>query len=367
MDVLDRVLWDEYKNNCKYDIYSESRKYLNRFAVVSRWLRLQYYLPCILSQYAISSKKVCHVTVLQDAYFDQWIKCISIYSYEKVLILPEGRFGYSTYRSLNLTNEAHALSSLATSNILKDSAISSIQQRLSGHYSSSSLAFYMSEYDLTNNIAALTPSIDNAKLNLILFLHCHNDSANIDYEPCRTSQYIDYFDFETHLLSFCANNPEISLIIRPHPSASATRWRRDEENAMNELKTLASSIPNVQIDQSRSSVKDFLSSQPPDTLAISGKGSVAIECALFGVPCLNFYKNLFTELGISTYLESLSMLLQLRQNLLKPQDLDNARSMAIAYEAFVVHRQSVGHFFDMKAQSPPVEPLSKPPELFQVY
>ena len=353
LEVLRRVIWDDYIRRSDLVSTKYCREYLAYRQIILARATLRYFFPSILFQYILLNNRIRGLSVVQDGYYDQWLKVYAVEFCGKPVFLPESRFGFSVYSTLSLSRESEVIKDVCT-NIpyeYESDSLLSIDNRLLGCYRQSSLSSYLSSVNFESS-ALPEPFTAPSEQAFILFLHVFADAPNIELEPGRLSPYCDHYHFLLDSLDFFSAHPELTLYIRPHPASLSSLYYSRESSILESIRSYILSLPNVHFTATDTCVRDFVESFSSKPVGITGRGSVSVELATLGVPVLNYFRSVYTELGISTYLPSIHSVKSILNAIRDPGYINSACQSAISYESFVLLRQKTSFLFDSATHEP---------------
>ena len=135
-----------------------------------------------------------------------------------------------------------------------------------------------------------------------------------------------FYDFVLAIIDWVEDRDDTCLFFRFHPHS---KTYPQDTKYIEAIKNIVNRKNNIKIINSDFSVKEMVSRLDQKLIAvITGFGSVSLELAWNGVLCFNYKRNVYTELGVSRYLERFEDLFASSD-----EPLEDIRKRAIEVEA----------------------------------
>ena len=304
-EILFRGLWDEVIRNVspKASSLKSSSDYLRLYdGVVKKETNNKTHL---IVQNLIKSKKISSLVLMQEAYYELWLAVIGA-KYEKILIYPETELGFIRGELLSIRRRKELYLKIFNKLTKKhiEEATDSLSNRTNGDYKKSTLGNYV--YAPISKIPfKLENEVNDFKNILIYFMHSFTDSPNYSVSSLKEFIYIDHYAFLLEFLRVTKLHPKSLVLLRFHPHGHSYQGDVKYEQQIREL---VDGIDNVKMVSSDVPLVSLRNAFGKKLKALTGFGSVAQECAFLNIPIYSYKKNIYTEIGISKYIENINVL-----------------------------------------------------------
>ena len=254
---------------------------------------------------------------------------------------PEGPLGSTVRRTFSFASDYGRITELAAEGgvDLLRRAENSLDKRCAGVYEGTSRAYYMSrsyrhQTSMNHEGGTAEPSrtASIAQENMVLFLHQFGDTANARHYDYSAMPFLDYFDMALHVLeSFAAAKQPLHFKFHP-----LTGRYRGDAPASAVIKDLIQNSEYLHQLPGSFNARDL--SLLPNPVAITGRGSIAVETAYLNIPTLLLVDSCMVEAGLGERMESLDSL-QSQATRLAKGPRPKTRDKAIFYEAGLLAAQ----------------------------
>jgi hypothetical protein len=334
-ELLKRCIGDVELNLIRSDtvVSRHSDEYLDNVNKrIERKINIQKPLY-IKVQSIFGSPRVSSLAIVQNAYIEKWYSSIATKTYGMSLIEPESQYGYKVTKpnqectDLGLENQLQK--KLSNEDLIK--AKCSLENRINGNFAGTSIGFYMYDSEISENQPETFSLHTSDVFKVILFMHCFSDSPNIAINSLSDFHYIDHYHYILKMIESIKDFANVELFLKPHPSSFSHRFIAKESIFIKSLQQMIRQSDRIHILSHRLSLRAVSQLFNETFIAVTGCGSVTVECAYLGIPIVNYINNIYTKLGISKLSLHPSHFLSELENISTP--CHNAKKAAIAYEA----------------------------------
>jgi len=302
-DILYRCLWDlELRKKQKVfqlDVLRSSYQ-LQYDSFVKKINKKKYALACSI----LAGDRIDSYHLVQESFLDLWLANVA-QELGKTIYFSESAFGSIKIKRLSWHKKKELYSNVISK--LNESELSvgenSLKARSEGKYVESSLGDYFSYYKdpPKEGLGLADISKASCRYNIVLFLHAFVDSPNVELYSIEDFPFIDHYDFFLSIVDWVADKDDTCMFVRFHPHS---KLYPQDRKYIETVKNIVDGKSNIKIINSDFSIKEILINfDKKSFMAITGNGSVSLEMAWNGVQCFNYKRNIYTELGVSRYLE----------------------------------------------------------------
>jgi len=283
------------------------------------------------------------VIISQESYEEWSYSCLAL-KYSKKLVVLESKIGLLAYTNINndlnylIGNYQKSISQNITHDEMKN-AEQNLTQRVQGNYVSKNM-FYMKKIDKSE-----VYKIKNYKEKpILLFLHAFADAPNRKILNSKLTSFIDFYDISLFVIEYCIKN-KVPLYIKPHPNredyVSDKVFTDNLKKLLEHKKKLNKDFYYEWIDGFFPSI-NFKNFQMP--VAVTGRGSVQVECGFLGIPIATFIKTEQEAFEFSKFLKSKDEFDSFYKNIYENYEINNSKINAIKFEATMEKFESIRIF-----------------------
>lgn len=293
----------------------------------------------------ILSLSGCKGLMITQQSTDDWPWAFLAAKCNKRIFEPEGLLGSAVRSELSLDGDIRRLQRLQQMADPEEyrTAADDLERRTRGDYEGTSRANYMSKAHTSANdlLRIKGDDLPLAGVNrvTVFFAHQFGDTPNArvyDYSRC---QYWDYFDMALDVIHQFENAGE-TLLVKLHPLTGSYRGDKKASASLLELIGQCEHVYLLPVDFNVGSLETL-----PNPVALTGRGSVAVECAYSGTPVAFLMDCWAARMGLGPVLEP-DVSLPVQVECLRSQALDpwEAKRRAIAFEVSLKMSQDSGFY-----------------------
>ena len=307
-DILRRGIWDEkIKAIPVGKIYQNEKKYLDeRDIAINSDLNLngKRYEGV---QKLLLRDRVVGIILIQEAYFELWLSAV-VFEFDKFVIYPESEFGYIKVKNFDVSSKAAIYNDIfkKMDPIFIDKAKSSLENRFLGNVKDSSLRYYADAYKFGDNQKKWVGDCKSYSHAIIFFMHTFTDSPCYGVLDDTDIAYADHFDFCLKFFKAMQSYRHVKLYLRFHPQSKYFPY---DSGYIKNVDELISNNSNIEVIPDSITVGEIFKSIPLPLVALSGYGSVTLECAFGGIKVYNYKRSIYTELGVAIKLDDLEQII----------------------------------------------------------
>lgn len=297
--MFNEKISEKFRGNNFVD-YTEYRSLFKKFA---NYKLDKEYLKCLCKLFNL--KNLESIILTQDSY-TEWATTSLALKYKVKLIVLESKIGTAVYSHLKKDlNEQIGEYQLKLSKSISEKELkiaeNNLEERVFGNYISKNM-FYMKQIQKEKQYEIKS----KLKKPIILFLHAFGDAPNRRILNKDLSCFVDFYDMALFIIDTCFQK-KIPLYIKPHPNRQDYKsdiiFQNSIQKVLLKYKDLDNSFYYEWIDDFFPSFK-FKELENP--VAITGRGSVQLECGYLGIPMLTFIKTEHMAFSFSKFVKSQS-------------------------------------------------------------
>lgn len=355
----DIFLRDLHKNNDieflpinYYEIKNSFSKFFKNFKIDKKKYR-QLIELCLFENLEIA--------YTEEAY-EEWRNVIIFYKFKKKIYNFENIYGFieiSGNKNISFNERINNFFLIKTSHIenrFLEIAKKNLDSRTQGNYNSSSL-FHTRKpnYNLRDkyNIKQIR---DNA---IFLFNHAFADASN--KRAFKNNLFSSYYAMTIFVIEFAAKN-NFPIYIKPHPTRytfiSEQKYNFSLKKALIENKK---NYPDFYYEIIDGEFNNAELLKFNNLIAITGRGTVSIECGYLGIPIINMYESFGNYAFCNNYEHNMN-LFNLIKDVKKNYNKSKSQSDAIKIEAVLekLNSERLIEFTNISKETGKIKNLEKP-------
>lgn len=317
-----RNYWDKEMRSNSRPISTNHAIYMNDFISFCNRKKLKRIFD--LTKATVSITNLRAISLTQTSYED-WATYLIADKVNIPVYFCEGHYGMTKYKQNVHSYEMNYITEHKNEIVpFLEPAKVSMENRVNGKFSASTLSYYMDNIKMDITDGELTSE------KFILYLHCFGDSANNTLVEYRET-IVDYYHETLRILEQFENCRQ-NIIIKFHPLSSSYSFDR---KIMPVFRKFVDSLQYVNVIEGEFSISDLYNINPEITV-LSSRGSILSEACYAGLRTGCFTKNILNDLcGIK--------LIKIDDNLVdncKAIEPSPAKHHALLPEALRLYKQS---------------------------
>lgn len=295
IDITIRKL---FKSNKKWDPvnFSSCEEYihfLNKKSELNKMEILKFRLISGIFREANVKGLIISQTGLED-----WVYAAIAFENNKRVFETESLYGFFEIQRDFVRGEKDIFDAYRKFKTISDNRAAevSLKNKCEGRYEQTNFSSYHSSIQ-SEDYQWLFDSLEGVQI--IFYAHAFTDAPNaLTSKKTRSNYFLDYFSMTWRFIDFCVHK-NISAIIKLHPSGVQYPLDFMFDNKIQELCKNHSNLTFITKKFPLSLIKRF----NRQILIATGRGSITLEAAYLGFSVLNLQRNIYTEIGVASYLD----------------------------------------------------------------
>ena len=297
----------------------------------------------------------------EDSY-EEWSNVIVFYKYKKKIYNFENIYGFieiSQHENLTLEERLNNLFKKLSTDIEKkylEIAKTNLNNRVKGIYNSASL-FHTKRPDIINRKYY---KIKNIKENA-LFLFCHAFADASNKRAFKASSFSSYYEMSLFIIEFAIEN-NYPLYIKFHPTRysfnSEQKFNLSLKKALLEKKKMN---PNFYYELIEDEFNNDELLNLKNVIAITGRGTISIECGYLGIPIINMFRN-FDNFNFCYNYDDYKNLNNLIKDIKLSYDKKKSKEDAIKMESILekINQDRLIEFINISKETGKIKKIDRP-------
>lgn len=340
--VAVRSLSDE---TCRWNVDATALRVsggAGRFPVDRRALQLLLDLEDI--SHVLSSPRVGGLIISQQSY-DDWALAGVALQVGIPVWEPESRLGSLLHTGDVVEDELRSLRALSP--LVADADMkqgeASLEARVEGRYSSSTIAGYMAHLEAVPSTGTIASGSALHEYDVLYFCHVFSDAGACGISRSNPASFRDYFELTCDFLR-AAEHVGLRVGVKFHPASLDSGTYPTEAILVDHVRQLVSSSEFLCEVPARKSIAQAIE-ESPKAVGVSVQGSVLVELAFAGTRAIGLRPSIYTALGIADSAETpQAAAVSCVDSFLTTDERQRRRERAIEWEALVslVHQKTAG-------------------------